>query len=347
MSKREVIRAFFCLSSSKYFMVRVRDEVYDFSSIVARSPAMKNVIALLEKVVNVDCPILITGPSGTGKELIAKAIHHNSFRKNKTFIAVNCAALNENILESELFGHTKGSFTGALRDKQGVFQAANGGTLLLDEVGEMALGIQAKLLRVLQEGTFIPVGGVAELKVNVRILAATNRNLSEMVELGSFREDLYYRLNVFNIKLPPLYERKEDIMPIVDRVLSSLSEQKQCKKKEISHEAANMLLEHKWRGNVRELKNEIERMLILGQDEEVLGTELLSDQIKQIAYDVPPEIQLEKTFSLKLAVESLEKQMIKEALQRQNGNKTNAAKELGISRSNLISKVQEYGLEKN
>lgn len=327
-------------------MVRVRDEVYDFSSIVARSPAMKSVIALLEKVVNVDCPILITGPSGTGKELIAKAIHHNSLRKNKTFIAVNCAALNENILESELFGHTKGSFTGAIRDKQGMFQAANGGTLLLDEVGEMALNIQAKLLRVLQEGTFIPVGGVSEHQVNVRILAATNRDLAEMVEQGTFREDLYYRLNVLNIKLPPLYERKEDIMPIVDHLIDKLAEQKNFKKKAISNEAANMLQEYKWRGNVRELKNEIERMLILGQDVEVLGAELLSEQVKKIPHDPLCEQHTERTMSLKQAVESLERQMIKEALQRQGGNKTNAAKELGISRSNLISKVQEYGLEK-
>ncbi|MBP9837489.1 MAG: sigma-54-dependent Fis family transcriptional regulator [Proteobacteria bacterium] len=295
---------------------------------------------MLEKVVEVDTPVLITGPSGTGKELVARAIHFNSHRKNKNFIAINCAALNENLLESELFGHVRGSFTGAIKDKIGVFEAATGGTLLLDEVGELEQSIQAKLLRVLQEGTFLPVGSVIEKKVDVRILTATNRNLLEMVEQGKFREDLYYRLNVINIKLPSLYERKEDIMPIVDHLLDKLAEQKNIKKKAITTEAANLLQEHKWKGNIRELENEIERMLVLGKDDEILGIDLLSHQIKENEAN-----DNEHKGTLKSAIESLEKQMIKQTLERKNGNKSHAAKELGISRSNLIAKVQHYKLE--
>ncbi len=313
---------------------------FDFSCIVGRSPAIKEVISLLEKVVEVDTPVLITGPSGTGKELVARAIHFNSHRKNKNFIAINCAALNENLLESELFGHVRGSFTGAIKDKIGVFEAATGGTLLLDEVGELEQSIQAKLLRVLQEGTFLPVGSVIEKKVDVRILTATNRNLLEMVEQGKFREDLYYRLNVINIKLPSLYERKEDIMPIVDHLLDKLAEQKNIKKKAITTEAANLLQEHKWKGNIRELENEIERMLVLGKDDEILGIDLLSHQIKENEAN-----DNEHKGTLKSAIESLEKQMIKQTLERKNGNKSHAAKELGISRSNLIAKVQHYKLE--
>jgi len=325
---------------------------YNFSNIIGRSPAMKQVISLLEKVVHVDTPVLITGPSGSGKELVARAIHFNSKRKVGPFVAVNCAAINENLLESELFGHLRGSFTGAVKDKIGLFQAADKGTLLLDEVGELAPSVQAKLLRVLQEGTFMPVGSITERAADVRVVAATNRDLAKMVEEGKFREDLYYRLNVINIALPPLHERKEDIMPIVDHLLDKLAEHRHTPSKALSPEAANMLTAYKWRGNVRELENEIERMLILGQDDEMLGPELLSSRIREATGEalelsaVPLTGTLASGVSLKKAIEDLERRMIQDALIRLEGNKSSAAKELGISRSSLISKVQEYGLEK-
>jgi DNA-binding NtrC family response regulator len=319
---------------------------YNFSNIIGRSPAMKQVISLLEKVVHVDSPVLITGPSGTGKELVARAIHFNSKRKKGPFIAVNCAAITEGLLESELFGHVRGSFTGATRDKAGLFQAADGGTLFLDEVGEMAPSLQAKLLRVLQEGTFLPVGSTSEQAADVRILAATNRDLPVMIEKGSFREDLYYRLNVLNIVLPPLHERREDILPIVDNLLKKLAVHRNTKAKSVSQEAASMLVEYKWRGNVRELENEIERMTILGQDEEELGPELLSTRIRESVQGGGEAVNFSTAGkTLKQAVEELERRMISEALQRLGGNKSNAAKELGISRSSLIAKVQEYRLE--
>ncbi|MFN8389348.1 MAG: sigma-54 dependent transcriptional regulator [Bdellovibrionota bacterium] len=321
---------------------------FNFSNIIGRSPAMKQVISLLEKVVDVDSPVLITGPSGTGKELVARAIHFNSKRKVGPFIPVNCAAISEGLLESELFGHVKGSFTGAVKDKIGLFQAADHGTLFLDEVGEMLPALQAKLLRVLQEGTFLPVGATSERQADVRILAATNRDLSEMVEKGTFREDLYYRLNVINISLPPLKERREDIMPIVDNLLRKLADQRNTRAKSVTPAAANMLVEYKWRGNVRELENEIERMTILGADEEALGPELLSTRIRESVEKRPEDGST--TFStagktLKQAIEEVERKMIQEALGRLGGNKSSAAKELGISRSSLIAKVQEYGLE--
>ena len=317
---------------------------YNFSNIIGRSPAMKQVISLLEKVVHVDSPVLISGPSGTGKELVARAIHFNSKRKVGPFIAINCAALNESLLESELFGHVRGAFTGAIKDKAGLFQAADKGTLFLDEVGEMPPSLQAKLLRVLQEGTFIPVGSTAERHSDTRILAATNRDLVQMIETGQFREDLYYRLNVINIVLPPLHERREDIMPIVDNLLSKLSVKRQTKTKNLSPETASLLTEYKWRGNVRELENEVERMLILGQDDSVLGPELLSSRIREGGGE---EISAFSTSgkTLKQAVEQLERKMIKETLTRLGGNKSGAAKELGISRSNLIAKVQQYDLD--
>ncbi len=329
---------------------------YNFSNIIGRSPAMKQVISLLEKVVQVDTPVLITGPSGTGKELVARAVHFNSKRKVGPFIAVNCAAINENLLESELFGHIRGSFTGAVKDKIGLFQAADRGTLFLDEVGELAPAVQAKLLRVLQEGTFMPVGSITERSADVRVLAATNRDLGEMVEKGQFREDLYYRLNVINVALPPLHERREDIIPIVDHLLTKLSEHSRSRAKTVTPEAEKMLVEYKWRGNVRELENEIERMLILGQDEEALGPELLSSRIRESTQggeNGAPAAGLRTGalvstdgLTLKQAIEHLERKMIAETLGRLGGNKSGAAKELGISRSSLISKVQEYGLEK-
>lgn len=312
---------------------------YNFDNIIGRSPAMKQVINLLKKVVQVDSPVLITGPSGTGKELVAKAIHYNSRRKSGPFIAVNCAALSENLLESELFGYVRGAFTGAVRDKIGLFQAADKGTLFLDEVGEMPLALQAKLLRVLQEGTYLPVGSISERKSDVRILAATNRDLAQLIERAQFREDLYYRLNVINVNLPPLNQRREDIMPIVDHLISRLAEHTPARARTVSPEAADLLMEYKWRGNVRELENEIERMLILAGEEEELGVELLSERIRESTIQEPPA-----EGSLKQAVCQLEKRMIGEALRDCAGNKSAAAKRLGISRSSLISKVQEYGI---
>lgn len=329
---------------------------YNFTNIIGNSPAMTQIIKLLEKVVQVDSPVLITGPSGTGKELVARAIHFNSRRKVQPFIPVNCAALQESLLESELFGHTRGAFTGAVRDKAGLFQAANKGTLFLDEVGEMAQSVQAKLLRVLQEGTFLPVGSTTEQHSDVRIVAATNRDLQKMVDQGTFREDLYYRLNVINISLPPLHERREDIMPIVNHLLGKLSEQRHTKTRIVSPEAATFLMEYSWRGNVRELQNEIERMLILGQEDEELGVELLSSRIREAVQGRPADIEDGTPLSplafasnqktLKEAVMQLERAMIRSALMRTGGNKSTAAKELGISRSSLITKVQEYGLDK-
>lgn len=323
---------------------------YNFQNIIGTSSKMKQVLTLLTKVVNVDSPVLITGPSGTGKELIARAIHFNSLRRGGPFVPINCAALNENLLESELFGHVKGSFTGAMKDRVGLFEAADGGTLFLDEIGEMSPSLQAKLLRVLQEARFMPVGGTAEKEVDVRIVAATNRNLGEMAERGEFREDLYYRLNVITVTLPPLQDRREDIPVLIDHFLAVAQKNVKGQKKRLSQQALEVLSAYRWRGNVRELQNEIERLLILGQDSDELGTELIStrivDEFFSGAKALNGGIQLARGLNLKAAIEELERRMIRDALERTGGNKSVAAKELGISRSNLITKVQQHHLER-
>lgn len=316
-----------------------------FADIIGKSPAMQNVFSLIEKVADSEVPVLISGESGTGKELVARALHYQSSRSEKMFVVQNCAAFNENLLESEFFGHVKGAFTGAVRDKEGLFEVADQGTLFLDEVGEMSQALQVKLLRVVQEGTFTPVGSTKTKEVNVRVVAATHRNLLQMVEKGAFREDLYYRLNVVNIKLPPLRERVIDIPLLVDHFLEKIAGKKGAGKKSLSEAALRFLSAHSWPGNIRELQNELERINLLSGAEMIIGEEYISDNVKQ-APQRSAYSGSSPSGNLKVAVDELEKRMILHTLNELSWNKSEAAKKLGISRTSLIAKVQEYGLEK-
>jgi transcriptional regulator with PAS, ATPase and Fis domain len=311
---------------------------------IGKSGPMQALYRLLERVCDSDSTIHVQGENGTGKELIAKAIHYNSKRGKNKFLIVNCGAFNENLLESELFGHVKGSFTGAIKDKKGLFEAADGGTLFLDEIGETSMSMQVKLLRVLQEGTFTPVGSTVGKKCNVRILAATNRDLSRMVKEKTFREDLFYRLNVINIVVPPLRDRKEDIPLLADHFLDKNAKESNSPKKTLMKECMNALLDHNWPGNVRELENEIERLCVLAGSEKDLYPDLLSTQIQQNSKSAYPGLRING--KLKDSIEELEKQLIVEGLERTGWNKSRLAKELGISRAGLIMKVEKYGLEK-
>ena len=317
---------------------------YGFDNMIGKSLPMQELYRLLDRVCDSDTTVLIQGENGTGKELIAKALHYNSRRKSKKFVVVNCGAFNENLLESELFGHVKGSFTGAMKDKKGLFEAADGGTLFLDEVGDTSMPMQVKLLRVLQEGTFTPVGSTEGKRANVRVLAATNRNLVEMVKDGDFREDLYYRLNVINVAVPPLRERKEDIPVLTNFFLEKFAKSTNSPKKELSKSCLECLMNHEWPGNVRELENEVERLCVLAGDHKDLIEDFLSPRIRQSGRKNFPGLRV--SGNLKDALDELEKQMILEGLERTGWNKSKLAKELGISRAGLITKVQKYQLEK-
>lgn len=318
---------------------------FKYDNMIGKSKPMQSLYALLDKIKFADTTVMINGENGTGKELIAKSIHYNSHRKDKNFVIQNCSAFNDNLLESELFGHVKGSFTGALKDKKGLFEMADKGTFFLDEIGDTSPQMQVKLLRVLQEGTFTPVGSTETKKVDVRIIAATNRNLREMVEQGTFREDLYYRLNVINIRVPPLRERKEDIPILVDYFLTKISEQTGKGKKSLMGRAVEKLYDYAWPGNVRELQNEIERLCVLSGDESKIGHEILSPKILELGEK--NKVQGSRLHGkLKDALEDLEREMIKEGLRRTGWNKSKLAKELGISRAGLIMKVEKYGLDK-
>ena len=320
-------------------------ERYSFAHIIGKSSAMQAVYDLIEKVSASHLPVLITGESGTGKELVASALHYQSPRKNRPFVIQNCSAFNEQLLESELFGHVKGAFTGAIRDKQGLFEAADGGTFFLDELGEMSPALQVKLLRVLQDGTFTPVGGTKPKKVDVRIVAATNRNVDEMVAKGSFREDLYYRLNVVNVKLPPLRERKVDIPLLVDYFLEQYVKRHGGEKKLLSTDALLVLADYGWPGNIRELQNELERLIVMSGKDTQITADLISPRITQ-GISVGESASAAEG-KLKDAIEKLEREMIRSSMERNGGNKSEVSRELGISRSNLIAKVQAYGLEKS
>lgn len=317
-------------------------ERHRFENIIGSSAAIREILSLLEKITETNAPVLICGESGTGKEVIAQAVHYSSLRKDKPLVIQNCAAFNESLLESELFGHVRGAFTGAVKDKQGLFQAADGGSFFLDELGEMSPALQVKLLRVLQDGTFVPVGDTKQRKVDVRIIAATNRHLDAMISEGTFREDLFYRLSVIVINIPPLRERREDIALLAESFLAGHAAKSGQPAKRLHPETLKLLAGFSWPGNVRQLQNEIERLVIMSGNQQEIGPDLLAPQIKNAATSAA--VFAPVTGSLKDAAEALERNMIEATLLRCGGNKSEAARELGISRSNLIAKAQSYGL---
>lgn len=316
-----------------------------YDQMIGKSKPMQDLYALLDKIKSSESTVLVQGENGTGKELIAKAIHYNSPRKDKPFITVNCSAFNENLLDSELFGHVRGSFTGAVKDKKGLFEAADKGTLFLDEIGDMSLSMQVKLLRVLQEGTLTPVGGTEVRKVDVRVLAATNKDLKEMVELSLFREDLYYRINVINLVVPPLRDRKEDIPILIDHFLMKGCKEKELPMKTFAKRAIEKIFDYPWPGNIRELENEIERLIVLSGTDPRVSADMLSQRIRDFGANAKVQ-GVRVSGKLKDALEELERTMIREGLRRTKWNKSRLAKELGISRAGLIMKVEKYGLDK-
>lgn len=327
---------------------------YRYHNLIGKSKKMQQVYHLLSKVSNSESTIMIQGENGTGKEMVAKAIHYNSPRKDAVFMAVNCSAFNDNLLDSELFGHVKGAFTGAIKDKKGVFEVANGGTLFLDEIGDTSPSMQVKLLRILQEGTYMPVGATTPRKVNVRVIAATNKNLKEMIAKGEFREDLYYRINVINVALPSLRERQEDIPVLIEYFLQKRCEEAGLPLKTFSKKCLEKMIDHTWPGNVRELQNEVERLVVIAGEDKTISPDMLSTRILDHGESRNNGQSqggghlkgVNTTGSLKVALEELEILMIREGLKRTGFNKSKLAKELGISRAGLIMKVDKYGLDK-
>jgi len=315
----------------------------DLGNLIGNSPPMLRVLKLVKKVVNTPTTVLLLGETGTGKELVAKILHYNSNRKDKMFIVQNCGAIPDTLLQSELFGHMKGSFTGAISDKKGLFEIADQGTIFLDEIGDTSPALQLGLLRVLQEGEIKPVGSNLTKRVDVRVIAATNRNLMEDVQSGRFREDLYYRLSVFPIVLPPLSERRDDIPDLVNFFIDKYSRRIQKRIRGIEEEALNILYSAEYPGNIRELENEIERMVTLADDDTPLGMELLSPRFRAHIYK-PTSVRME-TDNLKEAIEKLEQSMIKEALLATSGNILQAAKKLGVSRVGLHKMLNRYHIE--
>jgi two-component system response regulator AtoC len=308
------------------------EERYRFENIIAKSSRMQQVIEAIKVVATSNATVLITGETGTGKELVARAIHSQSPRRGKPFVAVSCAALPESLLESELFGHEKGSFTGAYAQKKGKFEFADRGTLFLDEIGEMSANIQVHLLRVLEEKEFSRVGGNELTKVDVRVISATNREIKEAVAKGQFREDLYYRLNVVNIELPPLRERREDIPLLAQLFLKKFALENNKEISGFSAEATDFLLRYDWPGNVRELENAIERAVILAQ-KPVIGID-----------DLPQQTLVARSITLEKNLRQVEKNHIMNVLAQTRGNYTEAAKALGISRMTLYNKARAYGV---
>ena len=315
---------------------------YEFSGIIGRSKAMQEIFLTIQKIASLSTTVLIQGETGTGKELIARAIHYNGSRKSKQLVTINCGAMPPELLESELFGHKRGSFTGATSDKAGLFETASGGTIFLDEIGEMPLALQVKLLRALQEGEIRRVGENFDRKVDVRVIAATNRELSEDVKTGRFRPDLYYRLNVVPIMIPALRQRREDILPLTEHFLEKYQSKMNKGHIDISSEAMKLLLVNQWQGNVRELENSIERALALCGDSKLLTPM----QFPHLAPESNMFDQLEAGTSLKQKLKVVERQIIVEAIEKTNGKITKAAELLDVTRQHLHNKIKEYKIAK-
>jgi len=311
--------------------------------IVANGEAMKEVLKTVHQVAPFEASVLLTGESGTGKELLAKEIHRCSARSAGPFVALNCGAIPQGLLESELFGHTAGAFTGAVADKPGLFEEAEGGTLLLDEIGCMDVSLQVKLLRTLDSGEIRRVGETATRKTSARILAATNEDLEARMDMGLFRRDLYYRLNVMHIHIPSLRERREDIIPLVEHFVNILNKKMGLKIRGITSEAQDALLSYPWKGNVRELQNLVERAMILTSDD-LIDLSSLPYDIRMATAKVPFSVEGEETLSLKKASKELEKTLIVRVLNRTGGNRSQAASLLEISYPSLLQKIKEYGI---
>src|SRR5580658_10077965 len=351
------------LEEDAQLRAQVRDR-FRFENIIGDSPAMHDVFAVVGQVANSRATVLLLGETGTGKEMIAKAIHYNSPRRDKAFVRVNCGALTGTLLESELFGHVKGSFTGAIRDKQGRFEAADGGTIFLDEIGTLEPELQVKLLRVLQEREFERVGDTQTVKVDVRVIAATNVDLQEEVAKGNFREDLFYRLNVVPVYLPPLRNRREDIPRLIDFFLDKYNAQNDRKLRRINREMLNVLMRYPWPGNVRELENAIERAVVLSNDEDfheellplsvrmfaaqrrtTQSSESIETLTRRLADQAIADYELREGEIYQLVIDQVEHALIDRALAKCGGVKTKAADFLGINRNTLNKKVKDLGIE--
>jgi len=321
---------------------------FGMKSLVGVSDAMKSVYSLIEKVADTDSTVLLLGESGTGKELVAKAIHYGSRRANRPMVAVNCGAIPEELLESELFGHVKGAFTGAVATRPGRFEMAEGGTIFLDEIGDMSPRLQVKILRVLQERKFEPVGSNKTMEVDVRIVAATNKNLERAVKENLFREDLYYRLHVIPVRLPPLRERMEDVPLLIDYFIKRYAHENGRHVPQISTEAMFALAHYSWPGNVRELENMVERLVILKHEGEI-GMADLPERIRAgHEEEVPAYVQIpESGLSFKDVVDDFENQLILKALEKTGWNKNKAAQLLQLNRTTLVEKIKKRQLEKS
>jgi Nif-specific regulatory protein len=326
------------------YLRHTQQDIYDFNRIVGASGALTSVLEIVRKVARSNTTVMIRGETGTGKELIAGAVHHNSHRSGRNFVKVNCAALQENLLESELFGHEKGAFTGADKQRVGRFEQADGGTLFLDEIGDMSPNTQAKILRVLQEHEFERLGGTRTLKVDVRLIAATNRNLSNMVQAGQFREDLYYRLNVVSVDMPPLRDRKDDIPELAKFFQRRFAGELKKKVDGITPEALKLLMRYNWPGNIRELENAIERAMLLTEGPQIQPHDLRLGELAPSTGpgDAQPAVRIPPTG---IALEEIERQAVVEALRMSNWVQKDAAELLSISPRVMNYKIKTLGIE--